>query len=474
MSEEPRIGVFVCHCGLNIAGVIDIKEVAEYSRTLPNVVYVKENRYTCADPGQNEIRKGIEEYKMNRVVVAACSPRLHEPTFRRCVAEAGLNPYLFEMANIREHSSWAHPSTPKEATKKAKEIVKIAVAKVRLLQELKTIEVPVTNRAMVLGGGVAGLNAALDLANMGFKVYLVERNVSVGGHVAQLGKTFPILDCSKCPFLSRCNQTNLGFSCIYPRMFDVANHPNIELLTYSEVKQVEGVIGSYKVKVVRKPRFVEEANCISCGDCNEKCPVEVPSEFEAGLSTRKAIYMPFPLVMPLMYTIDRENCIHFTEDGCRICEKVCEYDAINYEQKPEEITFEVGIVIVATGFDIYEPYDLKEYGYGSYKNVITGLQLERLMCVAGPTSGKLLRPSDGRESRRIVFIQCVGSRDVNKYEYCSGFCCMLAIKNAVTLKEREKDVKINILYKDMRTNFKGYEELYQTARDLGIEFTRVE
>jgi heterodisulfide reductase subunit A len=276
---EPRIGVFICYCGLNIGAVVDVEDVAEYARSLPNVVYVKTNRYTCADPGQDEIRKGIKEHELNRVVVAACSPRMHEPTFRRTVSDAGLNPFLFEMANIREFSSWCHSSTPEEATEKAKDLVKMAVAKVRLLRPLETIEVPVTNKALVVGGGVAGSTAALSLANMGYKVYLVDRAESIGGHMAQLGRTFPLFECSVCPQVVRCPR----FSCVATKIGDVAAHPNIQLLTYSEVKEVEGVIGSFKVKVVRKPRFVDESKCLGyCNTCVEKCPVQVPNEFRAG------------------------------------------------------------------------------------------------------------------------------------------------------------------------------------------------
>ncbi|MCK4477123.1 hydrogenase iron-sulfur subunit [Candidatus Bathyarchaeota archaeon] len=469
-TTELRIGVFICYCGLNIGAVVDVADVADYARSLQDVVYVKTNRYTCADPGQEEIRKGIREYNLNRVVVAACSPRMHEPTFRRTVSEAGLNPFLFEMANIREFSSWCHPSTPEKATEKAKEIVKMAVAKVRLLQPLDVIEVPVTNKALVVGGGVSGTSAALALAEMGYKVYLVDRAESIGGHMAQLSKTFPLFECSNCPQQNRCAR----FSCVATRIGDVAKHPNIQLLTYSEVKEVEGVIGSYKVKVVKKPRFVDESKCVGyCNVCVEKCPVQVPNEFDAGTRVRKAIYMPFDQAVPLVHTIDKENCLYFKDGNCTECKDVCEVDAIDFEQKPEEITFEVGTIIVATGFDIYEPYELKHYGYGKYKNVVTGLQLERILDTGTQITGELVRPSDSKKPNSITFIQCVGSRDVEKFEYCSGFCCMLTLKNAVLLKEKYgDDLQVNVLYTDMRTNKKGYEELFSRAQDMGINFIR--
>ena len=459
--EEPRIGVFVCHCGLNIAGVIDVEALVEYAKTLPGVVYAVDYRYMCADPGQKLIKDAIKEHKLNRVIVAACSPRLHEPTFRRCVAEAGLNPYLFEMANIREHSSWCHPHEPEKATEKAKDIIRMAVARARLLEPLKTIKVPVTKRALVIGGGIAGINAALDLAELGFEVYLVEREPSIGGHMAQLDKTFPTLDCAAC--------------ILTPKMVDVASHPNIKLLTYSEVETVEGYIGNYRVKVLKKPRYVDEAKCTGCGTCMEKCPMKkIPDEFNVGLSYRTAIYIPFPQAVPKVAVIDPEHCLYLTRGRCRLCEKVCQAGAIDFSQKPELLELDVGVIIVATGFDIYLPKDMPELGYGRYPDVIVGLELERLLNAAGPTGGRVVRPSDKKEPRRVVFIQCVGSRGTGPFVYCSGFCCMYSIKQAVLLKERIPGVDVTILYTDMRTNFKGYEEFYRRARELGVRFVRVD
>jgi heterodisulfide reductase subunit A len=453
--EELRIGVFICHCGLNIAGVIDIKELVEFAKTIPDVVYVKDNRYTCADPGQEEIRKAIKEHRLNRVVVAACSPRMHEVTFRRAVSEAGLNPYLFEMANIREFSSWCHSSTPKEATEKAKDLIKMAVAKARLLMPLQTIEVPVTNKALVIGGGIAGMNAALDLAEMGFKVYLLEKGESIGGHMAQLDKTFPTLDCSIC--------------IEGPKMVDVGRHPNIEIISYADLLSVSGFIGNFKVKIKKNPRYVIAENCTGCGECKDVCPIEYPNEWDMGLGVRKAISVPFDQAVPLVYTINRDYCIE-----CYKCVDACgARQAINFDQKPEEIELEVGAIIVATGYDIYLPYDNQLYGYGKYTNVITSLEFERLILAAGPTGGKVVRASDGQKPHSVAFIQCVGSRDTNKYPYCSNFCCMYTLKHVVQLKEKYKeDIEVYVFYMDMRTNFKGFEEFYQRARELGVNFIR--
>ncbi|MFB0568126.1 MAG: CoB-CoM heterodisulfide reductase HdrA2 [Nitrososphaeria archaeon] len=456
--NEPRIGVFVCHCGSNIAGTVDVEAVTQFAATLPNVVYVKRNRYTCSDPGQEEIRKGIEEYKLNRVVVAACSPRMHEPTFRRCVGEAGLNPFLFEMANIREHCSWVHSGPG--ATEKAKEVVAMAVAKARYLHPLKTITVPVTRQALVIGGGIAGMNAALNLADMGIKVYVVEKRPTIGGHMAQLDKTFPTLDCSIC--------------IEGPVMVDVYRHPNIELISYAEVKEVAGFVGNFKVKVEKKPRYVLQDKCTGCGECatggteTPGCPIEVPNEFDMQLGPRKAIYVPFGQAVPLVYTIDRDHCIE-----CYKCVDACgARAAIDFEMKPEEIELNVGTIIVATGYEIYVPSEKNLFGYGQYDNVITALELERLINAAGPTGGEVVRMSDGKMPRRVAFIQCVGSRDVNLHEYCSGFCCMYALKNSVLMKQHHPETEIYIFFMDIRAPFKGFEEFYRRAREMGVTFIR--
>lgn len=455
MPEIPRVGVFVCHCGLNIAGTIDVKELTEYAKTLPNVVVAMDNRYTCADPGQEEIRKAIKEHKLNRVVVAACSPRMHEPTFRRTVTDAGLNPYLFEMANIREFASWCHPSTPKEATNKAKEIVKMAVAKAKLLQRLETMEVPVTNRALIIGGGIAGISSALDLADMGYKVYLLEKGESIGGHMAALDKTFPTLDCSIC--------------IEGPKMVDVSRHQNIEIISYADLLSVEGFVGNFKVKIRKNPRYVNSEDCTGCGECRDACPIEYPNEWDENLGIRKAISVPFDQAVPLVYTINRDYCIE-----CFKCIDACgARQAINFSQESEDIEIEVGTIIVSTGFDVYKPFEDSQYGYSRFDNVITAMEFERLILAAGPTGGKIVRASDGAKPHSVAFIQCVGSRDRNKNEYCSGFCCMYALKNSILLKEKYRDdVEVYIFYMDMRTHFKGYEEFYRRARELGVNFIR--
>lgn len=454
-NEEPKIGVYICQCGVNIGGVVDVPAVAEYAATLPNVVLAKNYKYFCSDPGQDMIQKDIKEKGLNRVVVAACSPRLHEPTFRRCVKEAGLNPFLFEFANLREQDSWVHMNEPEAATAKAKDLVRMAIAKARLLEPLTAETVAVNNKALVIGGGVAGIQSALDLADMGFKTYLVEKNPTIGGRMAQLDKTFPTLDCSMC--------------ILAPKMVDVGKHENIDLISYAEVKDVDGYIGNFTVKIEKKPRYVIEDLCTGCGNCIDVCPIEMPNYFDEGMGTTKAVSIPFPQAVPLVATIDKEYCIN-----CHLCDKACERGAISHEQEPEEIEVDVGTIIVATGFDAYDPTEKVELSYADSENVITGLELERLINASGPTQGHVLKPSDGESPKRVAFIQCVGSRDEQIHKpYCSRVCCMYAMKNAQLIKDHEPDTEVVIYYMDIRAFGKGFEEFYKRSQEkYGIKFIR--
>ncbi|OYT50655.1 disulfide reductase [Candidatus Bathyarchaeota archaeon ex4484_135] len=460
---EVRIGVYICHCGTNIAGVVDVEEVRKYVEGLPGVVLAKTYPYMCSDPGQNLIKEDIEKGLIDRVVVAACSPRLHEPTFRRVLREAGLNPYLLEMANIREQCSWVHMREPKKATEKAKDIIRMTVAKARLLSPLQPVEVPARQEVLVIGGGIAGITAALDLANAGFRVYLVERAPSIGGHMAQLDKTFPTMDCSQC--------------ILTPRMVDVARHPNVQLFTNSEVVGVEGFAGNFKVKVLKKPYYVDLDKCTGCGLCVDFCPIEVPSEFDVGMAPRKAIYIPFPQAIPHVAVIDPEHCLYFMKKKCMVCEEVCQElaaGAIDFSQQPEEVELDVGTIIVATGYDLYDPTQDEEYGYGRYEDVITALQMERLLSASGPTRGEIVRPSDKEKPKKVAYIQCVGSRSLRPghASYCSRVCCMYAIKQALQLKEKYPDIDVCIFYIDLRTFGRGYEEFYWRAQEHGVRFIR--
>ncbi len=455
-ARGPKIGVFVCHCGKSVSSVVNVKELAAYARHLPNVTYAIDLDYPCSAQGQEQIVQAVKRRRLDRVVVAGCSPRLHEPTFQRCLSKANVNPWLLEMANIREFSSWCHLGTPKEATEKAKDLVRMSVAKAKLLQPMQPVALPIEKAAMILGGGISGISAALDLADMGFKVYMVEKSETIGGYMALLDKTFPTLDCSIC--------------IEGPKMVDVGRHPNIEIISFADVLKVEGHVGSFTVKIRVNPRYVKAENCTGCGECRDACPIEYPNAADMHLGVRKAISVPFDQAVPLVYTINREYCIE-----CFKCVDACgARQAIDFEQKPQEIKLNVGAIIVSIGYDMYDPEDMLNYGYGRYANVHTALELERLLLAAGPTGGKIIRASDGQKPHSVAFVQCVGSRDVNKYEYCSGFCCMYTLKHAVMLKEKYKDqIQVTVFYTDMRSNFKGYEEFFNRATKGGVNFIRV-
>lgn len=459
-KTRPKVGVFICHCGSNIAGVVDCGRVRQEAEKFGDVVVAKENKYTCSDLGQEEIIKAIKENGVERVVVAACSPRLHEPTFRKCIQQAGLNPYLLHMVNIREQCSWVHAHEKEKATEKAAQLIGMGVSKAAKLEPLEAREVPVEPVSLVIGGGVAGIQAALDLGNMGFKVYLVESQPSIGGKMAMLDKTFPTGDCAIC--------------ILAPKMVELSRHPNITLLSYSEVEEVKGYIGNYDVKVRRKARYVHEDKCVGCGVCVDACPVKVDNEFDLGFGQRKAIYVPFPQAVPLKYTIDKEHCLHFKSGKCLLCTKACTNKAIDHKMQDETVTLKVGTIIVATGFETYMPMKKGVYKYWEFDNVITGLELERLLNASGPTGGHLVRPSDGKPPKTIAFIQCVGSRNrkINR-NYCSRVCCMYAVKNSQIIMEHEPETEIAVYYNDIRAFGKGFEELYHRVREeYGVEFVR--
>jgi heterodisulfide reductase subunit A len=453
--EKIRTGVYICHCGLNIAGTVDVEEVARHARTLPSVVVARDYRYMCSDPGQAFIKDDIKNLGLNRVVVASCSPRMHEPTFRRACQYAGLNPYLYEHANIREHCSWVHDDK-QLATEKAKDLVRAAVRRVALNEPLEVKERPLNTDVLIVGGGIAGIQAALDIANGEHRVYLVEKEPSIGGHMAQLDRTFPTLDCSEC--------------ILTPKMTEVGQHPFITLLAYSEVEEVAGSVGNFKVRVKKKARYVDEEKCTGCGVCEEKCPWKVDSEFEMGLGKRGVIYVPFAQAIPHVATIDKEHCVYFLKGKCRACEKFCDAKAVDFEQKDEIIKLEVGSIILATGYDLFDARRVPQYGYGRYDNVLTGLEFERMTCAAGPTEGKVLL-KNGQQPASVAIIHCVGSRDENYHEYCSRVCCMYALKYAHLIKETTK-AEVYQMYIDMRCFGEGFEEFYRRVCEEGVNFIR--
>ncbi len=456
MNEEAKIGVYVCHCGHNIAGVVDVPEVARHAHELDHVTVARDYMYMCSDKGRSIIRDDIKKLGINRVVVAACSPRLHEETFKGTLRESGLNPYLLQIANIREQCSWLHEPGPM-VTEKAKRLVTGAVKRVAYHTPAEEKAVPIFPATLVIGGGIAGIQAALEIASSKHVVYLVEKEPSIGGHMAQFDKTFPTLDCSAC--------------ILTPKAGEVANNPYIRLFTYSEVIDVSGFIGSFTVKVRRKPRYVHEDKCIGCGVCVEKCPWTASSEFDAGIGLRKAIYTPFPQAIPNVPVINPENCVYFLRGGkCRACERYCEAKAIDFQQQALDIELQVGSIIVATGYDVFDPTVISQYGYGRLPNVFTSLEFERLCCPSGPTGGKL-KLSDGREPRSAAIIHCVGSRDHNYNEHCSRLCCMAGLKYAHLFKERTGG-DVYQMYIDMRCAGKGYEEFYERVQSEGVKFIK--
>jgi heterodisulfide reductase subunit A len=447
-----KIGLFICDCGKNISGVIDTAKLIEYFKDNSEISVIG-NQYLCAESGLNEIKELIKEEKIDRVVIAACSFKLHGQLFRKTIEEAGINRFLISFANIREQNSWVHPDEPERATQKAIDQIKMAIEHVRLLEPLEVKFSNISPSALIIGGGVAGIKAALVIANAGYKVYLVEKDLTIGGHMALFDKTFPTLDCSICI---------LG-----PLMSEVKDHPNIELLTFSEVEKVEGYIGNFDVTIKKYPRFIVEENCVGCFDiCREVCPIDVEETF----FPRKAIDVPYPQAIPLFPNIMEDYCV-----GCKACQQACgERDAIDFDQKTEVININVGTIIVATGFKTFDPSLLSELNYQKYSDVITTMQMERLLNNDGPTKGRIVRPSNGKRPKKISFILCVGSRNKKIHrEYCSQVCCNLSIKQAILLKKEYPDTKINIYYLDIRAIGKNCEEFYNRAREIyGIRFIK--
>lgn len=448
-----RIGVFVCHCGTNIAGTVDVKAVAAALSHEPGVVFSTDYQYMCSQAGQNMIKDAIAEHKLSGIVVCSCSPRMHEATFRKTAASAGLNPYMVEIANIREQCSWVHKDMP-TGTEKAIILGKAAAAKVNLNAPLTPGESSVTKRALVIGGGIAGIQTALDIADAGFPVDIVEAKPTIGGKMAQLDKTFPTLDCAAC--------------ILTPKMVDVAQNEKIRIFSYSEVTAVKGFVGNFDVTIKRKARYVKEEICTGCGLCTEKCPQKkVPNEFNLGMNNRSAIYIPFAQAVPKVATIDPNYCMMLKNGKCGVCSKVCGAGAIDYKAKDEFVEEKYGAIVVATGFNPISMEKFDEFAYSQSKDVITSLELERLMNAAGPTGGTLLRPSDGKHPHTIVFVQCVGSRcaacaDKGK-EYCSKICCMYTAKHAMLIRDKYPDTEVYVFYIDVRTPGKNFDEFYRRA-----------
>ncbi len=457
-----RIGVFVCHCGTNIANTVDVVKVAETLKNEPGVVISKEYQYMCSQTGQDIICDAIKEYGLTGVVVCSCSPRMHEATFRKAASRAGINPYMVEIANIREQCSWIHKDGT-DATDKAIILGKAAIAKVNLNTPLVAGETPVTKRALVIGGGIAGIQTALDIADAGFEVDIVEKKPTIGGKMSQLDKTFPTLDCAAC--------------ILTPKMVEAAQNDKIRIFTCSEVSEVSGFVGNFEVKIKKHPRYVDETKCTGCGLCTEKCPQKaIPNEFNLGLDNRRAIYIPFAQAVPKAAMIDSAHCLKLNQDKCGVCSKICTAGAIDYQQRETIIEEKYGAIVAATGFNPINLDKFDEYAY-SNKDVITSLELERIMNAAGPTGGVLLRPSDRKHPKTIVFVQCVGSRcsaDSQKgKEYCSKICCMYTAKHSMLIKEKYPDTEVYVFYIDVRTPGKMFDEFYRRAvEEYGVHYIK--
>jgi heterodisulfide reductase subunit A len=455
-----KIGVFVCWCGSNIADTVDVKQVVEEAKKMSGVAYAADYKYMCSEIGQNMMKDTIDKYNLDRIVIAACSPRMHESTFRRAAEEAGINPYLVEIANIREQCSWVHKNK-EEGTEKAIALTRAAVAKVTLNSELIPGEIDVVKKALVIGGGIAGIQAALDIADAGYKVDIVEKTPSIGGRMAQLDKTFPTLDCSAC--------------ILTPKMVDAAKHPNITLHTYSEVEKISGYVGNFNVNIKKKARYIDMEKCTGCRICTDKCPSKnAKSEFEEGLKNRGAVYIPFAQAVPNVPVIDADQCIKLKTGKCGLCEILCPSGAIKFDDKDEILNEEYGAIVVASGYDIIDLDKFGEYQY-DHPDVITSLEFERITNAAGPTDGKFVRPSDGKRPKKVVFIQCVGSRDKTERgkTYCSKICCMYTAKHSMLIKEKYPDVEAYVFYIDVRTPGKNFDEFQRRAVEkYGVQYIK--
>ena len=459
-KNHEKVGVYVCHCGTNISKVVDVVDVAKWAGEQPNVEIAREYKFMCSSLGQELIEQDIKEKGLTRVVCASCSPHMHEKTFRGACERAGLNPFLFEMTNIREHDSWI-TNDREAATAKAKSLIRGSIERVVHHESLLEIPVEINPNTLVVGGGIAGITATLELANAGHHIYLVEREPSVGGHMAQLDKTFPTLDCSAC--------------ILTPKMFDVGQHENVTLLTWSEVEKVDGYLGNFTVTVRKKARYVNEEHCTGCGICIEKCPFKVIDDvFEVGMGERKVIYRPFPQAVPKYPVIDKENCVYFKTGKCKACQKFCptEPNSIDFEQEDEILQIKVGNIILATGYDLFDVGKIPQYNYGKLDNVFTSLEFERMVNAAGPTDGKIVLRDKQTAPQSVAIVHCVGSRDENYHKYCSKICCMYSLKFAHLVHERIPEAEVYNCYIDMRTPGKGYEEFYNRLLEEGTHFIR--
>lgn len=455
-TRNPKIGVFLCNCGNEVSRVVNTDEIEKDLSKQKIVALTHIHRHLCDEHSLKRMRRILIDNGIEGVVIGACSPQVHLETFIKVLAEAGINPHRLKMVNLREHCSWVHKDKEK-ATAKARRLMLGAINRIRLSKDIEVEETEVVKNALVIGAGVAGTNAALELAKKGIKTYLVEKKPWIGGVTAQVGMAFPTDDCAYC-IGARSERSGIR-KCFYRAGLD--HYPNLKIITNAEITQVEGGVGRFKVTVLEKPALINE-DCVSCGMCEEVCPVDVPDPFNRGLTTRKAIYKQFEAV-PNKYIIDFDACT-----VCKECEKICPEKAIDFSQRPQMHTLCVGAIVVATGISEFNPEILPRYGYKKYDRVLTQLDLARYLDPAGPTKGELVL--NGKIPRSIVMIQCVGSREKDLNSYCSRLCCMMALKHATMIKRRYPKTKVTICYIDIRTTGEGYEDWYDRARDLEVLF----
>jgi heterodisulfide reductase subunit A len=450
MGEDTKIGVWVCECGGNIGDVVDVQSVTDSLKS--EVTHVEQNRFLCSNPSLEEIKSVFREQGLNRIVLACCTPNMHNETFKSNLGEAGLNPALIEIVNIREQCSWVHKDDHEGATEKAIDLIKGSIERISNSAALESKTMDVSKEVLVIGGGVAGITASLRMAEFGIKVHLVEKNPSIGGHMIQFPKVFPTMDCSQC--------------ILTPKMSSVNQNQNINLLSYAEVTDISGVPGDFTVNVRLKPRGVDVERCIGCGTCSSVCPTDAASEYDENLGTRKAIYIPFPQSVPSVYTIDFNSCIR-----CQMCVNACPPHCIDIDDPGSEVKLNVGAIVMATGFELFDLSGLTHYGYGKIPNVITSLEMERILDVNGPTGSRIVVPDTEEEVKSIAYVLCAGSRDTEVGKaHCSRVCCLYALKQTQLLRDRGVEVWVH--YIDIRAPGRRYEEFYRTTQEKGAFFVK--
>ncbi len=453
-----RIGIYICECGPNIKNAIDFADLATFTRGLKNVTFTKSFNLLCSEEGKNLITEDIKGHHLSHVVIAACSPKEHETTFRKVLIKAGINPFFLQVVNIREQCAWVIKDI-NQATQKAKAMIAAAVRRIVFHEPLEVKKIQCNPDVLVVGAGVAGMSAALTLAQKDRKVYLVEKLPCIGGKATRYEKIFPRLECASCVF--------------DPLLDEVLHNEHIELMTSSEVKEALGFYGNYIVKVKKNPRFVDSETCIGCGACFDVCPIRVKNEYNEGLDTRKAIYIPYPGSLPHVAVIDREHCIHFQGKKCNACQDACPFGSIHYEETDLIKEMKVGAIVLATGFDVFRPKKASSYGYGKIRNVYSSLEFERLLSSNGPTGGQILL-KNGEPPKKIALIHCVGSRSKKYNEYCSGICCMYSLKFSYLIKEQLPGSSISEFYSDLCLPGKEPQRFFNNLVDKkGVNFIHV-